>query len=139
MWRTFAVGLAGLSGVVIAAPGPKDAAKKESPIVGDWLVVSIDGQKAIPTLYEFQTDGSLIISTQFGTTESRFRSQSDVNEKVAPARIDLTDGDMPREGIFKVEGERLTICWRDGRGQRPKQFGEKGATQQVFERPKRKD
>lgn len=79
------------------------------------------------------------MSTQFGSTESKFRSQYEVTDKVTPAQIDLTDGDMPREGIFKIEGERLTICWRDGHGKRPKEFGEKGATQEVFERPKKKD
>ena len=139
MWRTLAVGLVGLTGIAISAPGVKDAPKKDLPIVGEWLVLSIDGQKAIPTVCEFQTDGSLIISTQFGTAESSFRWKYEVAEKYAPARVDMTAGDTLHEGIFKIEGERLTICWREGRGKRPKEFGEKGATLEVFERVKRKD
>jgi uncharacterized protein (TIGR03067 family) len=139
MWRILAVGLVGITSVAMSAPGAKDAPKKDLPIVGEWLLLSIDDKKAIPSISEFRIDGTHIISIQFGSTESSFRSQYEVNEKVTPPRIDLIDGDMPREGIFKIEGEQLTICWREGRGKRPKEFGEKGATQEVFERVKKKD
>ncbi len=138
MRRLTVLGAIAVAGFVLAAPGAKDALKKDSSIVGNWLVLSIDGQKANPTVYEFQADGSLIISTLFGTTESNFRWKYEVAEKAAPTRIDMTAGDTVQEGIFKIEGERLTICWHEGGGKRPKEFGEKGATLEVFERLREK-
>ena len=139
MWRTWTVGLIAIAGAVTAAPGAKDAPKKDAPTVGEWLLVSIDGQNAVPTYCEFRANGDMIVSARFGSAEADFKWQYEVNEKATPARIDMTAGDTLHEGIFKIEGERLTICWREGRGKRPKGFGEKGATQEVFERVKKKD
>jgi uncharacterized protein (TIGR03067 family) len=139
MWRILTVCFIGLTGVALSAPGPKDAPKKDSLIVGDWRILSIDGQKEIPSVFEFRTDGNVIISTQFGTAESSFRYEYEVAEKATPARIDICGHDLLEEGIFKIEGDRLTICLREGRGKRPKEFGEKGARLEVFERIKPKD
>jgi uncharacterized protein (TIGR03067 family) len=142
MWRILTAGLIGIAGialarVAIAAPGPKDPPKKDSPIVGEWQMVSIDGQQASATVYEFRANGDLMIRAWFGTTVSEFKWQYATDERPDPPQIDLTFGDARHAGIFKIDGARLTICYRVGRGQRPKKFGEKGAIEEVFERVKK--
>ncbi len=61
------------------------------------------------------------------------------NEKLDPFRIDMTHLDDPEVGIFKIEGDRLTICYRIGRHKRPKNFGEKEAIEEVLKRVKKKE
>ena len=139
MRRLSAAGGKALAGHGLAAPGDKDAPKKPSPIVGEWLLLTIDGREAAATDYKFRANGDLVGSGRLGVPGDVFQCRYATDEKAAPFQIDETQDDVRREGIFKIEGDRLTICWREGRGQRPKKFGEKGASEQVFERVKKKE
>jgi uncharacterized protein (TIGR03067 family) len=144
MWRILTAGLIGIAGialarVAIAAPGPKDPPKKDSPIVGEWQLLSVDGQETISATYNFSATGDLDARGFIGNVESGFRARYVTNEKPDPFEIDITHRDERYEGIVKFEGDRLTICYRLGRGKRPKKFDEKGATQEVFERVRKKD
>src|SRR5262249_11640254 len=126
-----------VAGVAIAAPRTKDPPKKDSPLVGEWQLLSINGEEPAPVIYKFCANGDLIGRGWIGNVESGFQARYVTNDKIDPCQIDLTQCDESQEGIFKIEGDRLTICYRVGRGQRPKKFGEEGATQEVFERVKK--
>lgn len=110
-----------LIGVVlaVAAPGDKDAPKKEAPtIVGEW-----DGEKAVRGGQEkpvpdggvkvtFTADGKLIIKDGF---KDPAEGTYTVDAKKDPAEIELTPPkeDGSRIGIYKIDGDTLTICLAD--------------------------
>jgi uncharacterized protein (TIGR03067 family) len=142
MYRALMTSLAVLAGIAVAGPGvtappAKDPPKKESPIVGEWRLLSFNGHESFPFVYNFGADGKLVGSGWIGT-EFSFEAQYETNEKTDPFQVDLTHRGEREEGLYKIEGDRLTRCYRIGRGQRPKKFGEKGATEEVFERVKKK-
>jgi uncharacterized protein (TIGR03067 family) len=140
-WVTGLVAVAGVAvaGLVVAAPGDKDAPKQPSPIVGEWRLLTIDGQESVDLVQEYRANGDLEGVGQIGMARMGFRCRYTTDEKAEPFQIDETQDDVRREGIFKVEGDRLTVSLREGRGTRPKKFGEKGAIEEVFERVKKKD
>jgi uncharacterized protein (TIGR03067 family) len=117
-------------GVVLAvgAPGEKD--KKEGPsIVGEW-----DGVKAVRggqerpnpeggVVVTFSADGKITI-VEGGKPKDEQGSYK-VDTKKNPAEIDVTapkeEGTYP--GIFKIEGDTLTVCLGDkGSTERPTKF-----------------
>jgi uncharacterized protein (TIGR03067 family) len=100
----------------LAAPGEKGAAKKDAPsIVGDW-----DGEKAVKGGVElplpeggvkatFTADGKLIFKE--GNKDPEEGTYT-VDAKKNPAEIDIVP---PKEnvthlGIYKIDGDTLTIC-----------------------------
>lgn len=108
-------------GVVLSlgAPGDKDAAKKDAPsIVGEW-----DGEKAVRGGVEkplpeggvkitFTADGKLI--SKEGNKDAEEGSYT-FDAKKNPGEIDIVP---PKEsethiGIYKIEGDTLTICLAD--------------------------
>jgi uncharacterized protein (TIGR03067 family) len=110
-----------LLGMVLAvgAPGDKDGPRKEPPsVVGEW-----DGEKAVRGGMErpmpeggvkvtFTADGKLIFKE--GTKDAAEGTYK-VDAKKNPAEIDLTP---PKEegtlvGIYKLDGDTLTICLSD--------------------------
>jgi uncharacterized protein (TIGR03067 family) len=105
--------------LALTAPGDKDAAKKEAPsIVGEW-----DGEKAVRGGQEkpvpdggvkvtFTAEGKLIIKE--GTKDAN-ESTYKVDAKKTPAEIELTPPkeDGTRLGIYKIDGDTLTICLAD--------------------------
>jgi uncharacterized protein (TIGR03067 family) len=140
MRRLTMLGVLTVTGFALAAPGATDPPKKPSRLVGEWRYVSIDGQETVPTTDTYMADGTVVTRSEIGLARSSAVSRYVTNETAYPARIDTRfDDDPPLEGIFKIEGDHLTICSRKGRGQRPKAFGEKGATTDVLERVKPKD
>jgi uncharacterized protein (TIGR03067 family) len=140
MWRTLIVGLIAAAGLAVAAPRAKDAPKKDSPIVGEWRLVAVDGGKSIPAIYTFSPAGELVGVCWAGSNfETRFHWRYTTNDKGDPFQIDMSDQDEQQEGIYQIDGDRLTLCYRSGRGHRPKKFGEKDAIEEVLERVKKKD
>lgn len=131
MQASFAVSLA----LVLAAPGTKDAPKKEPPsIVGEWVGESgvRGGQPDNPppgTSITFTKDGKLIMKEGGGdkSHEGTYKSDS----KKDPPEIDLAPADGPKEtllGIYKIEGDTLTMCFSMG-GDRPKTFDSPAGSQ----------
>jgi len=140
MCRMLATGLIAIAGIAFAAPGPKDAPKRESSIVGEWELLTVNGQKAAPGTYKFNSDGSGVARGSIANVVSpEFRWKYTTDEKANPFEIDMTGDDLHEKGIFKIEGDRLTICFRVGSDRRPRKFGEDGAMEEVFERIKKKD
>jgi uncharacterized protein (TIGR03067 family) len=103
----------------LGAPGEKDAAKKDAPsIVGEW-----DGEKAIRGGMErpipeggikviFAADGK--VTFKEGSKDAEEGTYK-VDAKKNPAEIEI----MPPKaggthiGIYKIEGDMLTICMAD--------------------------
>lgn len=142
---TLLVGMA----LVVAAPAPKEVPKKEAPgIVGVWNLEKAEfGGMLLPLGTEgkqlsltFAEDGT-IIARKNGKEEpgpSRFTHDA----KKSPAEIDLTEGrpgakEMTTKGIYKVEGETLTICMTPI-GDRPTNFDSGGQSMiMTFKRMKK--
>jgi uncharacterized protein (TIGR03067 family) len=119
-----------LFGLVLTVAAPdKDAAKKESPsIVGEW-----DGEKSVRGGMErpipdggvkvtFTTDGKMLFKE--GNKDQETGSYK-LDATKSPGEIDITP---PKEdgtliGIFKIDGDTLTICLADkGSSDRPTKF-----------------
>jgi uncharacterized protein (TIGR03067 family) len=118
-------------GVVLAvvAPGDKEAPKKEAPsIVGEW-----DGEKTVRGGMErpipdggvkvtFTADGKLLFKE--GTKDLQTGSYK-ADATKSPGEIEITPPkeDAPHIGIFKIDGDTLTICLADkGSTDRPNKF-----------------
>src|SRR5262245_13302091 len=132
MYASALVGLA----VLVAAPAPKEAPKKDPGIVGEWIAEKmVAGGMEMPLppggnpTFNFTADGKLIVKE--GPKEKPDEASYTVDTKKSPAEIDLIPppkekvGNMP--GIFKIDGDTLTICITF-MGERPKSFESAGGT-----------
>lgn len=102
----------------VAAPGLKDPPKKEMPsIVGEWIRVD----PGVETHRTFTADGKCYWGTKIPLQFESFT----VNVKLDPAEIDVTASKAkdPIRGIYKIDGDTLTICRSRTRGgDRPTKF-----------------
>jgi uncharacterized protein (TIGR03067 family) len=114
--------------LTVGAPGEKD--KKDGPsIVGEWKgEKAVRGGQELPIpdggiTVTFTADGKVKIVQ--GGKEREEHGSYKVDAKKSPAEIDLTP---PKEegkhiGIFKIDGDTLTICMSDKGGtERPTKF-----------------
>ena len=139
-----------LLGVVVgvSAPTIKDPPKKPPAIVGEWELESltVDGAEAPPERlrYKFSADGKWVICC--GTREMTGLNRGyEVDAKANPPRIDLvTDtrlkDSIRTEGIFKLDGDTLTLCTAAVSSKRPTGFvssTDKRANLYVFKRVKK--
>lgn len=131
------------SSMCLGAPALKDRTTDRSPVAGRWVYVLHREHETVPHPCTFRADGT--VSGWWGRFGEGGLDVRDLQQDVwrytvepgaNPPRITfMGDGDMPpSEGIFKIEGDTLTICHRKGEGRRPKEFGEKGATLEVLKR-----
>lgn len=127
MYASLLVGLA----VTISAPAPKDAPKKESSIVGEWNgVKAVAAGKELPVpeggvTFTFAEDGKVLIREGKRDKDS---ATYKVDPRKDPPELDLIPPPDKKEptvhGIFKVEGDTLTLCFERGQGEgtRPTKF-----------------
>jgi uncharacterized protein (TIGR03067 family) len=142
-----------LLALALAAPGPKDPPKKDAPApVGEWEVESVviaGKPRALgpnPLYYTFTADGKWHIHRAAGIPPATDRAYY-FDPKADPPTIDLNHEPAEQEvrltrGIYKIEGDTLTICLGRGRTGRPKAFestAEAPTTLYVFKRVKPKD
>jgi uncharacterized protein (TIGR03067 family) len=125
MYSSFLVGLA----LTIGAPTVKDPPNKDAPsIVGEWIgETAISGGKQRPApekgfVMKFSADGTLSLKDDG-------RDRPDVpyklDAKKTPAEIDIVPpkGEETMIGIYKIEGDTLTICLTGGKdAARPTKF-----------------
>jgi uncharacterized protein (TIGR03067 family) len=126
MYPSLLIGLA----VVVAAPAPKEAPKKEATIVGEWIgEKAVSGGKEMPVppggiSFGFHADGTLTIK-EGGRTDGKTGSYK-VDPKKNPAEIDLIPPADKKDdtilGIYKLEGDTLTLCFQKGDPERPTKF-----------------
>jgi uncharacterized protein (TIGR03067 family) len=113
-WTILCVAL----GLIAAADSPADAGKKElDALQGKWSMagLEVNGEKVPPEKFPSSrleiTGERYIVNTGRSSHEMRIK----VDPTKSPKTIDMTfqDGDNKgdtAEGIYKVEGDTLTIC-----------------------------
>jgi uncharacterized protein (TIGR03067 family) len=121
--------------LAVGAPALKDPPTKGSGIVGVWAVesVTVGGQarpaKAAPDLrYEFTADGQWFArrgDAAVGKSPKVYKA----DPKADPPTIDAAavtpaNGapEPPMAGIYKIDGDTLTLCFSTGGGERPAKF-----------------
>jgi uncharacterized protein (TIGR03067 family) len=118
----------------------KKAVKDEKAILGTWTVESYQegGQKAAKEVIEtlsvvFSADGKM--KAIQGEKEQELTWKLDPGKK--PKQFSVTN-DKGREvlGIYKLDGDTLTVCWARG-GDRPDEFASKKGTSVVLQVLKR--
>ena len=108
-------------GLVLAAPGVKDAPKKAEPpgLVGEWAVEGlVRGGKEFPVAaaegmsIEFKADGKfqVRIKGQDAKEEGTYKT---VAGKDATEIDMITGTNETAPGLFKVEKDKLTLCIDD--------------------------
>jgi uncharacterized protein (TIGR03067 family) len=108
--------------LTLGAPATKDAPKKETPsIVGEWVgVKAVTGGKEKPVPeggidFTFTDDGKLVIreGTRNDAASNKTGSYK-IDAKKNPAEIDIMPPPDKKEptihGIYKIDGDTLTIC-----------------------------
>jgi len=121
-----AIGLA----LVIGAPLTKDSPKKETSLVGEWVAqkATTDGEERPPSkaeaVFEFTADGKVIVREGKKQPDP---ADYKADPKKDPAEIDVTPpagaaaAAAVMKGIYKIDGDTLTICLGRG-GERPTKF-----------------
>ena len=118
---TLVIGLA----VIVAAPAPKEAKKAPLTPVGEWTIESVTAfgmalpaEKTRKTI-RFSADGTTF--TLGGNVVTPDVSKFTHDPKTSPAQIDLEKGGMTYAGIYKIDGDLLTMCLTF-EGERPDKF-----------------
>jgi uncharacterized protein (TIGR03067 family) len=114
--------------LTIGAPALKDPPKKDPPVVGRWQATALSINGAVNPQhagleYEFTSEGKWIIyrdGMPLGGVDRTFTA----DVKAKPAAIDLCESAdgyaMP--GVYKVEGDVLTLSFNISKGNRPPGF-----------------
>jgi uncharacterized protein (TIGR03067 family) len=123
----------------LAAPPVKP---KPNPLIGVWTRVSIaypDGTTNDKHVrWEFTADGRRVIPRDGLRTEHRYAA----DPGVTPMAIEITLDGGAQHGVYKVDGDTLTIALSDKGDPRPTGFTtppHDGATVSVFRRVKPKE
>jgi uncharacterized protein (TIGR03067 family) len=117
--------------LAVGAPQAKDAKRDPPGLVGEWAVESavIGGKRDDPppgTTWEFTADGKSVLSVPGGKDGAAGTYTTDA--KKDPAWVDISAGPKgtPMKGVYKRDGETLTLCLAlDRDGERPTAFESK--------------
>jgi uncharacterized protein (TIGR03067 family) len=133
----------------LSAPALKDPPKKPHNIVGEWVVESMvtagkaRPQTAEPLKYVFTADGKWLLyrgERKVGDTQRGYSTDTNKDTPTIDLTLDLSDQETRKTfGIYKVEGDKLTLCIGRVNSDRPKAFEatpEAPATLYVFKRVK---
>ena len=118
------------SGLALGAPAPKDKPNPAEGLLGLWELQRTESakkeqprQRDGPLRYRFNKDGTWDVlegdKPVIGTRPFKF------DPKASPATLDLGAGKDGREmaqGIYKIEGDKLTICKTPPTKGRPTEF-----------------
>ena len=129
----------------VCADVPKDTEVKKDleKLQGKWTVASIDENgKSAPAeevaKYEITIKNDLFTIKVKDEATKQLRFKLDPSQK--PAVIDLTPNDKKEKnvlGIYKIDGDTLTICATDENKERPTEFSAtKGVALLVLKRAK---
>ena len=118
-----------------AAAGQGADQKDEEKIVGTWAVVSEEhgGQK---TAEEELKGLRLILAADGKLTQKQGEREEEGAYKLDPAKapkeIDVSAHNKMLPGIYKLEGDTLTLCADHGGAERPTEFASKAGTDVVL-------
>jgi len=148
-WSLVCVFLAAAT-IAPAAPALKDRAPKEAPIFGEWFRVGhTEAGAPVPP----DRDAHHQVFSKDGKWEYSYGGRPDGNPgksfttdtRQSPATIDISLGAAGKahwRGIYKVDGDTLTLCLVTGDRERPKTFestADRPTTIWIFKRVKPKD
>jgi len=118
----------------LSAPALKEKLKGSGDIVGEWIVESIQstGKVKAPGVareemrYIFAENGGLVVMRGERKIGGDARGYT-IDAKKSPATLDLIADTTDEEssvthGIYKIEGNRMTMVIPRGRGTRPTAF-----------------
>ncbi len=126
---------------LIGAEPPTDASKKDlDRIQGQWTVQQAqrDGKDASPEARDKMTvkiDGNklTIDDTESARAES---AELTLDPSKSPATVELKvtrpGHQETLQGIYKIDGDMLSICWTKNGGARPTEFATKAGSDQVL-------
>jgi len=124
---TALIGPVGAGSFIEAAPRLKDPPKDSLSLVGTWEFACLRSNGSDKTLavtfeWQFTAGGHWLIRTDGKTRPGESRYSADPNAD--PAAIDLDDGPGTslRQGIYRVDGDTLTVCIGSGLANRPTAF-----------------
>jgi uncharacterized protein (TIGR03067 family) len=112
--------------LVLGAPAPREPASG-SPVVGTWAIetFSVGGAvQVLPDLCEWTFTGDGSWQVRINGKENVGVRTYVVNTKAKPEAIDFfsTVGAEPSAGIFRIDGDTLTVSLSPALGPRPTNF-----------------
>jgi uncharacterized protein (TIGR03067 family) len=121
-------------GLLVAGDDAKkeDKDKEAKKIIGTWTAVSMErnGQKAPEEEFKglsviFAADGKVTVKTP-GKEDTTGKYKLDTTKKVKEITLVEADTEKTLYGIYKIDGDNLTICADDtGADTRPTEFATK--------------
>lgn|SRR5262245_2337212 len=116
--------------MAVSAPAPKDPPQKPNDLTGEWVLKQITISGAIPPpsnlLFNFGPDGKWIVfrdGNEVVTTARGYKFDPKADPPTVELISDISSENITRrEGIYKIEGDTLTMCVAKAKDPRPTKF-----------------
>jgi uncharacterized protein (TIGR03067 family) len=120
-------GAVGAGSFTEAAPGLKDPPKDPPGLVGTWEVATFrangrEKPQAVTYEWQFTADGHWLIRTDGKNRPGESRYSADPKADSPTIDFDAGPGTSPRRGIYRVDGDTLTVCIGSSGPNRPTGF-----------------
>jgi len=119
-------------GLSLGADAPENAKGEREKLQGTWVVESLenDGKQEAVAADKKMTMVFTGDKYTFKGGDVNYQGTFKLDPTKDPKHMDTTgtqEGDkaFKTEGIYKLEGDRLTICWTEDAGKRPASFATK--------------
>ena len=141
--------LLSLMTLVFLVPATSQADEKAElkKLAGNYKGIGMKrrGENSVPTGLKFQLTvekNQFILIFSFNGEERKIPMTVKINGSKTPKQIDFLkkDGTVRSLGIYKLEGGKLTVCFKKKTGERPKTFESKAGSKNmvlIFERVKK--